>query len=543
MDNIQYVKHCATSLLNAYANKSKLTDEIISMEGMTGSKTRHFYNNLLDCGFLKTYLEVGSWKGSSFVSAMYGNNIEGYSIDDWSEFGGPKEEFHNAIGRHLKGRRYAIFDEDCFAFDTAKLKPIDIYLYDGNHSYESQKKAITHYYDALNELFILVVDDYNWHDVQNGTKDGLDEVGAEVVWEHKIKYNEDNQHTERDTAHREFWNGMYVAVCAKKKYSTNDTASSEKLRLMIHNPNNGFLREFRDHSVFWDEIVGLLRESHDVCESNFCEKAHLEDAKIYLSRRTRDHLQVKNCEMVIENLGTGDFYVLSLADQISPAVLAEQDNPHLKAVLYSQYVPDQILFHTGKNAHKYRPWIYFPQNSADFDGLYAKRQDMASLKEKMYFKGTREYRPIIGHIDPSLLSDNGGLGYREYLEEMMGYRLALSVGGAANGDMCYRDVECMALGVPMIRFEYVVGLNPNLIPNYHYFSIPIPDDLPVHNAVKKDRLGEKRHAEMIEQRFREVVNDLDYLNFVSDNSRRYYVENLSAKVRARNTLLKLGLIK
>lgn len=406
--------------------------------------------------------------------------------------------------------------------DSAKTLPdfasrfqgrFDFAEIDGNHTFDGVQNDIRSVVGRMEEGGVIYVDDYKSSKFRF---EGLDAGVDEFSWEGFEIGSID---------------GLFWAVKNQKKCD-----------LLVHNPNSDFMRGFRDNSVFWDEIIAVLSESCNVIE-NRGDATTQEDLHIHLSRRTRDHLQVKNCEMVIENLDTGDFYVLSLADQISPAVLAEQDNPHLKTVFYSQYVPDQILFHTGKNAHKYRPWIYFPQNSADFDGLYAKRQDMAKLKEKMYFKGTREYRPIIGHIDPSLLSDNGGLGHREYLEEMMGYRLALSIGGAANGDICYRDVECMALGVPMIRFEYVIGLDPNLIPNYHYFSIPLPDDLPLQNAVKKDRLGLKRHAEMIEQRFREVVGDLDYLNFVSNNARRYYEENLSSKVRARNTLLKLGLIK
>lgn len=209
------IKHCATALLNAYANKSKLTNEILSLEGMTGIKTRHFYNNLLNCNFLKNYLEVGSWKGSSFVSAMYENSIHGYSVDNWSEFGGPKQEFHNVLEKYLNSENYTVLDEDCFELSVNKLNKIDVYLYDGNHSYESQKKAITHFAPILSNKFILVVDDYNWHDVQNGTKDGLKESEIEVLWDHSIIYNDNNQHTEKETAQKEFWNGMYVAVCAK----------------------------------------------------------------------------------------------------------------------------------------------------------------------------------------------------------------------------------------------------------------------------------------------------------------------------------------
>lgn len=406
--------------------------------------------------------------------------------------------------------------------DSAKTLPdfisrfqgrFDFAEIDGNHTFDGVQNDIRSVVGRMEEGGVIYVDDYKSSKFRF---EGLDAGVDGLSW---ADFDADSI------------DGLFWAIKKHKRHE-----------FLVHNPNNDFLRGFRDHSVFWDEVISVLNQSHKVSESRYEEKAHLEDINVRLERRTKDHLQVKNCEMVIENLDTGDFYVLSLADQISPAVLAEQDNPHLKMVLYSQYVPDQMVFHTRKNAHKYYPWIYFPQNTADFDEIYSKRKCMADLKEQMYFKGTREYRPIIGHMNPSILSDNAGLGHRDYLEEMAGYRLALSVGGAANGDICYRDVESMALGIPMIRFEYVVALSPNLIPNYHYFSIPIPDDLPLQNAVRKDRLGGKRHAELIENRFKEVVGDFDYLNFVSDNARRYYVENLSPKVRARNTLLKLGLI-
>jgi hypothetical protein len=36
-----------TAFQNAENNISKITNDIIEMEGMSGIKTRHFYNNLL----------------------------------------------------------------------------------------------------------------------------------------------------------------------------------------------------------------------------------------------------------------------------------------------------------------------------------------------------------------------------------------------------------------------------------------------------------------------------------------------------------------
>lgn len=80
-----------TAFSNAEQNISKITSEIIQLEGFSGTKTRHFYNNLLVDG--ARYLEIGTWKGSSVCSAMYGNKATVVCIDNWSEFGGPKDEF------------------------------------------------------------------------------------------------------------------------------------------------------------------------------------------------------------------------------------------------------------------------------------------------------------------------------------------------------------------------------------------------------------------------------------------------------------------
>ena len=81
-----------TSFQNAENNISKITNDIITMDGMSGTKTRHFYNNLLNTEDAR-YLEIGTWKGSSVCSAMCGNKAKVVCIDNWSEFGGPKAEF------------------------------------------------------------------------------------------------------------------------------------------------------------------------------------------------------------------------------------------------------------------------------------------------------------------------------------------------------------------------------------------------------------------------------------------------------------------
>jgi hypothetical protein len=48
-----------TAFQKAENNISKITNDIINIEGMSGTKTRHFYNNLLTTENAR-YLEIGT---------------------------------------------------------------------------------------------------------------------------------------------------------------------------------------------------------------------------------------------------------------------------------------------------------------------------------------------------------------------------------------------------------------------------------------------------------------------------------------------------
>ncbi len=57
------------------------------IDGMSGQSYRYVLNKMLSVD--KNYLEIGTWRGSTACSALDGNQISAWLIDDWSEFGGP----------------------------------------------------------------------------------------------------------------------------------------------------------------------------------------------------------------------------------------------------------------------------------------------------------------------------------------------------------------------------------------------------------------------------------------------------------------------
>jgi hypothetical protein len=204
-----------TAFQNAENCVSKITSDIIAMEGMTGINTRHFYNNLLNTDDAR-YLEIGTWKGSSVCSAMCGNAAKVICIDNWSEFGCPRDEFL-ANFEKFKGNNQASFIEsDCYEVDVSRLPKFNIYMYDGNHTNESHYKALLHYYNCLDDLFIFIVDDWNWKGVRDGTYDSIRKLNLQVLYEREIKTTNDDTHPIWGSPEQKRWhNGIYTAILQK----------------------------------------------------------------------------------------------------------------------------------------------------------------------------------------------------------------------------------------------------------------------------------------------------------------------------------------
>jgi hypothetical protein len=309
-------------------------------------------------------------------------------------------------------------------------------------------------------------------------------------------------------------------------------------KIIVHNPCNEQTRYFRDYNLFWDELTEELKKNYDVIENRYYELANQGKFKVNLKEQRSCDIcfSIMECEYVIEFVESGEFYVLSVSDDLSHAIINECGNPHLKKVLVSQFNRNKILSSVSStNIEKYSPWIYFPSTIDDLEVFYHKRKKIESFIDKMYFRGSSiGDRPIVTHINPEYL--NGYLpigGPLTYFEDLIKYKIGFSVGG--RGELCYRDVEYLALGIPMLRFNYNSELNPNLIPNYHYIGVERPEGLIL------DRLANEEHAIILEERFLEVKDDKEFLNFISKNAREYYINYLSRQNRVKHTLNLLNL--
>lgn len=206
------IEHVEQSFAKAELFQSKISQEIKDLQGMTGEKTRHFYNNLLSMPDA-CYLEIGVWKGSSCCAAMFGNNANIKLIDDFSGFGSPHAEFEQNLVKFLGANSVGFFKEDCFKFDLSKFDyKFNIYLFDGDHSHESQRKGLEYYLPAMQDEFIFIVDDWNWEQVREGTFRAIEDNKLNVKHFREQRTSNDNHF--KDDA-KGWWNGIAVFILKK----------------------------------------------------------------------------------------------------------------------------------------------------------------------------------------------------------------------------------------------------------------------------------------------------------------------------------------
>jgi hypothetical protein len=199
------VQHVETSIERANEHQSKLDRAALLPRGFTSPKVRHLLNNLGSLDGLD-HLEVGVHRGATFVATNYRNALaSSTAIDNWSEFAEDetvKAEFVRHTTALLRPGSYRFFEQDCFSVTREQLRaPINFYTYDGEHSHESQARALTHFYPMLDDVFVFVVDDYGWAQVKSGTEEAIATLGLTTLYQRELGEG--------------WWNGLFVGVLAK----------------------------------------------------------------------------------------------------------------------------------------------------------------------------------------------------------------------------------------------------------------------------------------------------------------------------------------
>jgi hypothetical protein len=220
------IHHIVVSIVQARNGQSKIDPntnegkEILEYDGYTGTRTRHLYNNICNSDALKNikYLEIGTWNGSSSISAVYKNNITGLFIDNWSQFGGDSQKFIDSMSKFGKSSSNFLLESDCWKVNLQDLDmvPFNIYLFDGDHSELNHFKSLEYYYPVLDDTFIFLVDDWNWPNVRDGTMRAIDQLNLNVLFRHEEFVSQDELHNmPNHYGKKTWWNGMACFLLSK----------------------------------------------------------------------------------------------------------------------------------------------------------------------------------------------------------------------------------------------------------------------------------------------------------------------------------------
>ena len=211
------VERVQRSIDRASALRSKISEDVLAVPGMSSPKVRHLLNNLCDFEGCN-YLEIGSWKGSTVIAAAFRNHGHFTAIESfrkWWQKNSPREELLANQERFKRSAPFVLYQMSCWQFNPAWLPPgVNVYFYDGNHRPEPTARAFTHFHCCLADTFVLVMDDWNRDGVRAATREAI--AGTYNILYSLELFTPDRKNDPHMNP-TSWWNGLYVAVLQKHK--------------------------------------------------------------------------------------------------------------------------------------------------------------------------------------------------------------------------------------------------------------------------------------------------------------------------------------
>lgn len=182
----------------------------------------------------------------------------------------------------------------------------------------------------------------------------------------------------------------------------------------------------------------------------------------------------------------------------------------------------------------------------DFDFFYEKRKKLkGKYIDKMCHFETREARECLWNEEYGLgnykdiidYNSRYSEPYEKYLDHIINYKISFSVAGS--GEINHRDIENLAVGLPIMRLEFINDMNPPLIPNYHYISVP-REKCGISKNFYEDRQGSQIYTDEYIRRYNEVKDDSLFLESIAENGRKYYNKYIKGN-QAKRVLKSIGI--
>src|SRR5512138_274945 len=158
--------------LNAFPrNASAYCDVLDSVQAMTSPSNMLLLNLAVQCmSDQECYLEVGTWRGGTFIGALLGNDARGIAIDDdtMDEHDNDTRSSQEVWWENV--RRYGMEDRAEYVNcsvpavwrELGLRTPVGVYLFDGDKAtVEAAYEGIAGIIPYLSDQALIVVDDAN----------------------------------------------------------------------------------------------------------------------------------------------------------------------------------------------------------------------------------------------------------------------------------------------------------------------------------------------------------------------------------------------
>ena len=229
-DRNSYSKILRIAFFQSLAINTKIPDWIKFMSGMSGKKYRYFINNFISLIADPRYLEIGCWAGSTACSALYGNEVKALCIDNWSEFAdpktinpslnvkNPKKEFEINTKKVISEKiDFKFIESDFRKINYNEVGKFNIYFFDGPHEIKDHYDGIAIVQPSLDDIFILIIDDWNAPHIRQGTLEAINDLNIKIISKIEIMTTQDNTMPKFFQCQFSDWhNGYLIAVCQKQ---------------------------------------------------------------------------------------------------------------------------------------------------------------------------------------------------------------------------------------------------------------------------------------------------------------------------------------
>ena len=150
------------------------------------------------------YVEIGTYRGTSLIGAMVGNDDRTYvAIDNFSLGDGSRQQLEQNV-KHFGLEQPTVLEGNAFELVPSGAlgdRRVGVYYYDNGHKYEQQLDGLRMIEPWLAERALLIVDDTDWEQVARATRDYLEQQPKArlLVWI-----------PGKDRGYPAWWEGMQV---------------------------------------------------------------------------------------------------------------------------------------------------------------------------------------------------------------------------------------------------------------------------------------------------------------------------------------------